>query len=423
MLSRRNLFKSAATVGLSVLAPWFDWSRRSAAPEVRPDHEPASVDAGIGHEVSLLEREYLENLMDDLDCGEVVARFGSALNTPPWTEAEPMRRISHCPFCGEAGFHVRPEAFRCNWCEAEGSAIEFYARAEGVSHSEAAARLDALLNDGSLRGRRRENEHAWRMLESAERFYHELLCDSPEGAMAQQCLAEYGITSSTIKRLRLGYAPPEPDDLLSRHLVAAGYVMPKLLQTVYVSDDGEPKLIDRYGGGHLLIPICDQAGHSWGFLKKRLMQGRNSMQTGWTQDTLPVSERLLRRLIFPHPAWPQNNNRHETLLIAETPWEVVTLHNVGIKNVVYLFDCATDPVRLRTLLSFGRDFVCAFDAKGYRSATAFHFVERLEREARQLSVMTVPSNGGLLGLLQSSGHHVVREAMSHAIPFHQWWGE
>ncbi len=155
-------------------------------------------------------------------------------------------------------------------------------------------------------------------------------------------------------------------------------------------------MIDRYGGGHLLIPISDQGGHSWGFFKKQLMWRNDSMQAGWIQDTLDVSERRLRRLIFPHPAWPEDFNRPQRLLVAETPWEVILLHSAGIENVVCLFECATDPVRLRTLLSFGRDFVCAFDAKGYRSAIAFRFVERLERETRQLFVMDVPSRGGLL---------------------------
>ena len=241
--------------------------------------------------------------------------------------------------------------------------------------------------------------------------------------MARECLAGQGITLSTIKRFRLGYSPTEPDDLLSRQLVAAGYVIPKLMQTLYVSDDGEQKLIDRFGGGNLLIPICDYAGRSWGFMKQKITSPQSSLSVGWTEDTLSVSERRLRRLIFPDPAWPEDFIRHQRLLIAETPWEVVALHNAGIGNAVYLFDSATDPVRLRTLLSVGRNFVCAFDAKGYRSVTAFGFVERLEREARQLSVMTVPSKGGVLSLLQSGGRQAVQDAMSQAIPFHQWMGE
>lgn len=420
MLTRRNLFKFAATFGLGALLPWRDPSARGAAMELRQGRNSPSDSFSSWHERSLLEREWFENLKDDLDCVEVVARFGQPLKIPCWTGTDLTWKASHCPFCGEAGFRVGAESFLCKWCEAEGSAIEFYGKAEGLPQGEAALRLHALLKDGVLNGRRRENELACRMLEEAQRFYHEVLCERPEGAMARECLAEQGMTQSTIKRFRLGYSPPEPDDLLSNHLVAAGYVIPKLLQTIHVNDDGEQKLIDRYGGGHLLIPIGDQAGRRWGFMKHRLTSEEDSLQTGWEQDTLAFSERRLRRLIFPPSAWPQDFARHKRLLIAETPWEVVALHNASIENVVYLFDSATDPVRLRTLLSFGQDFVCAFDHKGERSATAFRFVERLERESRQLFVMDVPSRGGLLALLQSGGRQAVQDAMIRAIPFQQW---
>ncbi len=423
MLTRRNLFKSAATIGLSTLAPWLDRPAFSAVEEARQGCEPVGDDSRSELQSPLLELEYLENLKDDLDCAEVVARFGPPLKAPCWAGTDLIWKASHCPFCAEAGLYVGPEFFRCKWCEAEGSAIEFYARAEGIPHVEAAAHLNGLLNDGSLRGRRCENAHAWGMLEEAQRFYHELLCEKPDGAIARQCLVEQGITLSTVKRFRLGYAPVEPDDLLSRRLVAAGYVIPKLLQTQCVSDEGEQKSIDRFGGGNLLIPICDSAGRSWGFMKQKIVSPDSSLLAGWTQDTLSVSPRRLRRLIFPHPAWPQDINRHQRLLVAETPWEVVALHNAGIENVVCLFECATDPVRLRTLLSFGRDFACAFDAKGGRPATAFRFVERLEGEMRQLFVMEVPSRGGLLALLQSGGRQAVQDAMTQAIPFHQWMGE
>ena len=423
MLTRRNLFKSAATFGVSALMPWFDRSAHGAVPEARHGHGPVSDGSHSGREGALLELEGLENLKDDLDCVEVVASVASARSMPCSAEVNLIQGSSHCLFCGEAGFRVGPESFRCMWCEAEGSAIECYARAEGLPHEVAAARLDALLSEGGLNGRRRENEHAYRMLEEAERFYHVLLCERPEGAVARECLAKQEIAPSMIERFQMGYAPPDPEDLLSRHLVAAGYVIPKLLQTVRVNEEGEQQQIDRFGGGHLLIPICDSAGRRWGFMKHRLTLGHGSLETGWRQDTLSISERRLRRLIFPHPVWPQDFNRHQRLLIAETPWEVVALHNAGIEKVAYLFDSATDFVRLRTLLASGQDFVCAFDHRGGRPVTAFGFLERFEREARQLYVMTVPSEGGLLSLLQSGGHQAVQDAISQAIPFHQWMGE
>ena len=52
--------------------------------------------------------------------------------------------------------------------------------------------------------------------------------------------------------------------------------------------------------------------------------------------------------------------------------------------------------------------------------TALRLIEVLEREGRPLRVMSVPSKGGLLALLQASGPQAVRKAMSQAIPFHQW---
>ncbi len=423
MLTRRNLFKFAATFGLGAFAPSLGQLARGAAVESRQVQDPSPDSVSSRHEHSSLGLEWFENLKDDLDCVEVVAYVASAASMPGSAEINLIRGSSHCLFCGEAGFRVGPESFRCMWCEAEGSAIECYARAEGLPHEVAAVRLDALLKEGVLKGRRLESEHAHRMLEEAQCFYHELLCEKPDGEMARQCLAEQGMTQSTIKRFRLGYSPPEPDDLLSNHLVAAGYVIPKLLQTIRGNEDGEEKPVDRYGGGYLLIPICDHAGRSWGFMKHRLIPGQDSLHGGWTQDTLAVSERRLRRLIFPAPVWPQDFNRHKRLLITESPWEVVALHNAGIQNAAYLFDSATDPVRLRTLLASSYDFVCAFDYRGERSATALRFVERLERESRQLFVMTVPSKGGLLSLLQSGGHQAVQDAMSQAIPFHQLMGE
>lgn len=423
MLTRRNLFKFAATFGLGAFAPGFDRSNHSAAMESRQG-EAQHPDRFVSRcENSLLEMEWFENLKDDLDCVEVVAHVASAVSMSCSAEINLIRGSSHCLFCGEAGFRVGSESFRCMWCEAEGSAIECYARAEGLPHEVAAVRLDALLKEGVLKGRRLENEHAHRMLEEAARFYHDLLCERPDGEMARQCLAEQGMTQSTIKRFRLGYSPPEPDDRLSNHLVAAGYVIPKLLQTVQVNEEGEQQPVDRYGGGYLLIPICDQAGRSWGFMKHRLTSRHGSLEAGWMQDILSISERRLRRLIFPHPAWPQDFNRHKRLLVAESSWEVVALHNAGIQNAVYLFDSATDPGRLRTLLSLGQDFLCCVDPKGQRPATAFRFVERLERESRQLFVMTVPSKGGLLSLLQADGRQAVQDAMTQSIPFHQWMGE
>ena len=59
-----------------------------------------------------------------------------------------------CPlsFLYTTKFHsleVGPEYFNCDWCDATGSAIDCYARIEGLSHTEASGRLEGLLNEGN----------------------------------------------------------------------------------------------------------------------------------------------------------------------------------------------------------------------------------------------------------------------------------
>ena len=151
-----------------------------------------------------------------------------------------------------------------------GSAIDCYAWLEGISHSEARQRLEGFLNDGTLVGRRPEYEHAWSLMAGTREFYHEVLIGSPAGAGARRVLADQGISPTTIKHFMLGYAPVGPMDLLSRHLVAAGYD-PRCLHTVCMpAEDGSKTVVDRYAGGNLLIPIHDSSGRSRGFFERRL---------------------------------------------------------------------------------------------------------------------------------------------------------
>ena len=221
---------------------------------------------------SLMELERCADLLDDLDCTEIVSNYMGLTEFSRSAGDANFWRV-YCPFCKQRTLRtleVGTEVFHCDWCDAEGSAIDCYAWIEGVSLREASARLEALLNDGDLVGRRPEYEHAWELMARAQRFYHELLSEDPAGSDARRILADHGIGVSVIKRFMLGYAPVEPIDLLSRHLLAAGYNIECLHTVCFPAEDGSRTMVDRYRGGNLLIPIRDSSGRSWGFFQKRL---------------------------------------------------------------------------------------------------------------------------------------------------------
>lgn len=329
MLNRRNFMKTVTALGMGMVLPAVRRVEGAAGPSscigrgpINSTASMATVAKYLGEECdSVMDLERCADLLDDLDCTEIVSNYvGLTEFSRSVGDAKFWR--AYCPFCEQRtirSLEVGQERFNFEWCDSTGLAVDCYARIEGLSHREASLRLEALLNERALAGRRPEYEHAWELMARTQRFYHDLLDEDPAGSEARRILADHGIDLSVIKRLMLGYAPIEPADLLSRHLLAPGYNIECLHSVCFPAEDGSRTLVDRYRGGNLLIPIRDSSGRSWGFFQKRLFSGINNLDRGWSQSLLRVSERGLRRLLFPHPAWPRDCDRYERVLLASTP--------------------------------------------------------------------------------------------------------
>jgi DNA primase len=329
MLNRRNFMRTVAALGMGMVLP----AGQSNNPHAAPSAQKAGGAAGsffpvppdmvrpIDELASVMEIERCADLLDDLDCTEIVSNYigltqfsRAAGDTGFWR--------TYCSFCKQRtvpSLEVGQEAFNCEWCGHAGSAIDCYAWLEGLSHREAQRRLETLLNDGTLVGRRPEYEHAWNLMDRAQCFYHEVLTESPAGADARRVLADQGISAATITHFKLGYAPGGPRDLLSRHLLAGGYDAQCLHTVCAPAEDGSRSLVDISAGGNLLIPIRDSLGRSWGFFERKLFLAGNNLNGEWIQRLVPVSERRRRRLLFPHPSWPEDFHRYRAVLLARTP--------------------------------------------------------------------------------------------------------
>jgi hypothetical protein len=434
MLNRRNFIKTVTALGMGMVFPAVrrveGMAGQSSCTDIKPINSAAPIATASKHIEgecdSLIELERCADLLDDLDCIEIVSNC-VGLTEFSRSAGEVNLWRAYCPCCEQRtirSLEVGQERFNCEWCDSTGSAIDCYARIEGLSHHEASLRLEALLNGGILVGRRPEYEHAWELMARTQRFYHELLSEDPAGSDARRILADHGVGASIIKRFMLGYTPIEPADLLSRHLLAAGYNIECLHSVCFPAEDGSRTLVDRYRGGNLLIPVHDSSGRNWGFFQKRLFSDSNNFDTGWSQSLLRVSERRLRRLIVPHPTWPRDFDRYERLLLTRTPWDVIAQQEAGIDNVVYVPEgpMTHDPVTRRTLLALSKTIVCPFDSEGRGPAAAYEWLDAPSREPWAIRIMPVPTKGGIINMLETGGAAAVRTAMDRAIPFHQWVG-
>ena len=418
MLSRRTFMKTAAAAGLSSIVPLLQQSRasasafRSVAPGIQTgDRVKDSAE-------SLMAVERWEDLLDDLDCIELAARY-------TWLQTVAGKRISasgealsfyaYCPICSSNGSHslyLRESSYYCYDCQSSGSAIDFYVKAEKCSCGKAIADLQAMLDAGELRGRRPEQQQYWRVLAETRQYYQELLCNRREGASAKRWLSDQGIGRGTVERFGLGYAPVDSDGSLKDHLLSQGYSLQAIEGAgVTFRNDGDA-IKDRYAG--MLIPIGDHEGNLWGFFQNENMIDHPSVaENSWVQCTSSFSERRLRRLILPAPMWPRDLKKFEEIVMTRTAWEVVVLHSIGIENAVYLVPGGhwLSQYAMRMAFALAKTLIYPWRAEGDTSRAFEAIMEQVGPEYQRVKLLTLPGGNSLTELLQQEGPEAVRTAI------------
>jgi len=426
MLNRRTFIQSAVAVGLSSLVPLIQQSKTLAS-DVAPGAPGIQTVSKMNNGAeSLLAVEQWENLMDDVDCIELAARYtwlASVAGKRISAQGESLSFYAHCPLCSSNySLYLREDSYHCSDCQSHGSAIDFFMNAEECSCAKAIAGLQSMLDAGELRGRRLELQQYWNILAETRRFYQEVLCHRTEGAMAKSWLSEQGIGMGTVEHFGLGYAPLESDELLQDHLLAKGYSLQAMEAAGVIFRNARGRMKDSCEG--MIIPIGDHAGHLYGFCTNRNMVDSDpSVADHWVQRTSSFSERRLRRLIVPAPRWPQDLNKFEEIVITRSVWEVVLLHSIGIENAVYIVrdwhQHRPNPYAMRTAFAVAKTLICPCPAEGNTSREIEIIMEQVGANYQRAKLLTLPEGRFLLELLQRQGPEAVRTAMREAVPLSQ----
>lgn len=431
MLSRRTLFKTIAAVGFgSVFTPQFgeaaalspSLSVGRLSGTLQPKQPSAQETEGLISNLMAVER--WENLLDDVDCIELAARYTwltSVAGNRTSAGGETLSFYAHCPFCSSNySLYLKEDSYHCCDCQSHGSAIDFFMNAENCSCATAIAGLRSMLDVGKLQGRVPELQQYWRILDETIRFYQEFLWHRTEGASAKRWLSEQGIGARTVERFGLGYAPLESDELLRDHLLGQGYSLHAIEASGAIFQNARGRMKDSCEG--MIIPIGDHEGKLCGFCTNRNMVDSDpSVADHWVQRTFSFSERRVRRLIVPAPMWPQDLTKFEEIVITRSAWEVVLLHSVGIENAVYIVQDwnQPNPYAMRTAFALAKPLFYPCRAEGDTSREIETIMEQVGPNYRRVKLLVLPEGRCLMELLQRQGSEAVRTAIRAATPLSQ----
>jgi len=272
-----------------------------------------------------------------------------------------------CPFHAEKtpSFMVNEEKqiFHCFGCGEGGDAFTFLMKAGHFSFPQAveelAKRYGVALPSRELSpAQKREGaqrEVLFQINQIASDYFHDLLTQRREGEEGRQYLSQRGISREIIAEHRLGYSTDRWDGLV-QHLQG---------KKVSLELAGKLGLIfpKKNGGwydafrGRALFPIFDLHQRIVGFGGRVIREGQPKYLNS-PESSIYHKGEILYGLSVAKRYAPEK----DCVIIVEGYFDLLTLHQYGLKHSVATLGTALTPQHIRTLKRYTRNLITVFDA-------------------------------------------------------------
>jgi DNA primase len=300
-----------------------------------------------------------------------------------------------CPFHAEKtpSFIVSPdrESWHCFGCGEGGDIFTFLMRRDGVDFREALSRLaekaGVELSERSAkedRRRRRLRE----ALEAAIAWYREVLLQTPQAEAARAYLEERGLSSETLERFAIGYAP-NTWDALTRRLIGRGFSEEELIGAGLASPSNRGGVIDKFRG-RIIIPIRDASGRAVG-LGGRIMPGADGPKY-LNSPSGPLFDKS--RTLYGIDLAKTAIRREKLAVIVEGYTDVMAAHQAGFANVVASLGTALTGGQIELATRYADAVALAYDVDlAGEAATQRGLLEELgpDQSVSKVRVVRIPA--------------------------------
>lgn len=269
-----------------------------------------------------------------------------------------------CPFHQEKtpSFYISPERglWHCFGCGAGGDVIDFVQRIEGLTFTEAIAKLSRQLGirwQPSQATRREEwtKERLLQLNQWTVEFYERVLWASEVGERARQYLFQRQISTATARMFRLGYAPAAWN-ILVKAAQEENFKIDELMQAGLAQKVREGQgFIDRFRD-RLMFPIFNPQGEPIGFGGRILSEGEPKYLN--TPET-PLFQK--RKVLYAlNLARNAIREKGEAILV-EGYMDAISLHQSGFTNTVATMGTALNADTVQILKRYTNKVIIAYD--------------------------------------------------------------
>lgn len=304
--------------------------------------------------------EITDEIKSRLDIAEVIREY-IKLN-PAGTNFKAL-----CPFHNEKtpSFMVSPEKqiWHCFGCGEGGDIFGFVMKIENIEFIDALrllakkagvklTRQDPKL--ANLRGRLTE------IMNEAIEFYQHNLWQSDLGQPARDYLNQRKISKDSAQEFKLGFAPAGWDGLIiflkkrgfqEQDILAAGLIIKK---------DSGSGFYDRFRN-RLIFPIFDVHNQPVGLGGRTLAFGGDEEKTAKYINTPQTLIYNKSQVVYGLDKAKLEIRKKDLIIMVEGYLDVISSHQVGLKNVVATSGTALTDEHLKILKRYSQNFALAFD--------------------------------------------------------------
>ena len=338
----------------------------------------------------MIPQETVNRILDAAQIVDVVGDFVTL-------KKRGANHIACCPFHNEKtpSFSVSASKgiYKCFGCGKSGTAVGFVMEHENMTYTEALRYLakkyhiEVVEKEESAEeiAKRQRSESLFLVSEYAGKFFQESL-KTPEGqAIAYQYFRSRGLEDETIAKYGLGWSPVNRR-ALSEAARAAGYKEEFLVETGVSIKYDDGRLVDRFYD-RVIFPIHSVNGRIIAFGGRTLKTDKSVAKYVNSPETeIYVKSRSLYGIYFAK----NEISRQDKCILVEGYLDVLSMHQLGIKNVVASSGTSLTVEQIRMIRRFTSNVTIIYDGDGAGIKAALRGIGLVLKEGLNVKIVLLP---------------------------------
>lgn len=303
-----------------------------------------------------------------------------------------------CPFHNEKtpSFVVSPSKgiYKCFGCGKSGTAVGFVMEHENMTYVEALHYLAKKYNVEIVEtevsaeeiAKRQRSESLLLVSEFAGKFFVDSMKTQEGQVIGYQYFRSRGLTDQTIEKYGLGWAPAQSRTALLDAARAHGYKEEYLLDTGLCKQYDDGRVVDTFHD-RVMFPIHSVSGRVIAFGGRTLKSDKNIPKYVNSKETeIYVKSKSLYGISFAK----NEISRQDKCILVEGYLDVLSMHQLGILNVVASSGTSLTIEQIRLIKKFTDNVTIIYDGDGAGIKAALRGVDLVLKEGLNVKIVILP---------------------------------